>query len=198
MGLVFFPKQSDFRKWLGKNHDRKKELLVGFYKVSSGIPSITWSESVDEALCFGWIDGLRKSVDKDSYCIRFTPRKAKSIWSAINIKKVEELTQKGLMRPAGLEIFNKREENKSRIYSFENRPKKLNRDFENKFKEDKKAWSQFLSMPPSYQKTAIFWVMSAKQEATRQKRLDMLIKDSKEGQKIKPLSYGKNNNRILK
>ena len=115
MGLVFFPKQSDFRKWLEKNHDRKKELLVGFYKVSSGKPSITWSQSVDEALCFGWIDGIRKSVAKDSYCIRFTPRKVKSIWSAINIKKVEELTQKGLMRSAGLEIFNKSEENKSRI-----------------------------------------------------------------------------------
>ncbi len=190
MGLVFFPKQSDFRKWLGKNHESEKELLVGFYKVNSGKPSITWSQSVDEALCFGWIDGIRKSVDKDSYCIRFSPRKVKSIWSAINIKKVEELTKKGLMRPAGLAIFNKREEIKSRIYSFENRPKKFNRVFENKFKADKKAWSQFLSMTPSYQKTAIFWVMSAKQEATRQKRLDMLIKDSKEGQKIKPLSYG--------
>jgi uncharacterized protein YdeI (YjbR/CyaY-like superfamily) len=190
MGLVFFPKQSDFRKWLEKNHESEKELLVGFYKVNCGKPSITWSQSVDEALCFGWIDGIRKSVDKDSYCIRFSPRKVKSIWSAINIKKVEELTKKDLMRPAGLAIFNKREENKSRIYSFENRPKKFNRVFENKFKADKKAWSQFLSMTPSYQKTAIFWVMSAKQEATRQKRLDMLIKDSKEGQKIKPLSYG--------
>jgi uncharacterized protein YdeI (YjbR/CyaY-like superfamily) len=190
MGLVFFPKQSDFRKWLEKNHERKKELLVGFYKVSSGKPSITWSQSVDEALCFGWIDGIRKSVDEDSYCIRFTPRKVKSIWSAINIKRVEELTRKGLMRSAGLEIFNKRVENKSRIYSFENRPKKLNRVFENQFKAEKKAWSQFLSMPPSYQKTAIFWVMSAKQDATRQKRLDTLIKDSNAGQKIKPLSYG--------
>ncbi len=197
MGLVFFPKQSDFRKWLVKNHDRETELIVGFYKVGSGKPSITWSQSVDEALCFGWIDGIRKLVDKDSYCIRFTPRKVKSIWSKINIKKVEELTQKGLMHPAGLEIFNKREESKSKIYSFENRPKKLNRFLENQFKADKIAWSQFLSMPPSYQKTAIFWVMSAKQDATRQKRLDMLIRDSKAGQKIKPLSYGKNNNLIL-
>jgi len=194
MGLAYFPKQSDFRKWLEKNHDRKTELLVGFYKVGSGKPSITWSQSVDEALCLGWIDGIRKSIDKDCYSIRFTPRKTNSIWSAINIKKVKKLTKQGLMHPAGLAIFKKRKENKSEIYSFENRPKKLEDDFEKKLRADKEAWIFFKSMAPSYQRTAIYWVMSAKQDETKQKRLDILINDCKTGQKIKPLSYGKQKN----
>src|SRR6187549_476911 len=116
---TFFATQSDFRKWLEKNHSKATELFVGFYKVDSGKPSMTWSESVDQAICFGWIDGVRKSIDKDSYFIRFTPRKPTSIWSAINIKKVEELTKQGLMQPAGLASFEKRTEGKSRIYSFE-------------------------------------------------------------------------------
>src|SRR5437868_3468723 len=114
MQPIFFAKQSDLRKWFEKNHDKEKELWIGFYKTNSGKPSITWPESVDQALCFGWIDGVRKSLGEDSYVIRFTPRKPKSIWSAINIKKVEELTKLGLMHPAGIDAFNKRDEKKSR------------------------------------------------------------------------------------
>src|SRR6476659_5155070 len=116
---IFFATQSEFRKWLKKNHQKATELFVGFYKVDSGKPSMTWSQSVDHAICFGWIDGVRKSIDKDSYLIRFTPRKPASIWSAINIKKVEELTKQGLMQPAGLASFEKRVESRSKIYSYE-------------------------------------------------------------------------------
>ncbi|MBD0331135.1 MAG: bacteriocin-protection protein, partial [Chitinophagaceae bacterium] len=144
----FFPTPSDFRKWLEKNHDKKKELLVGFHKVSTGKPSITWPQSVDQALCFGWIDGIRKSIDKDSYCIRFTPRNPKSNWSAVNIKKVAELTQKGLMHPAGIAAFEKREESRSAIYGYENEPIKLATKYEKQFKANKKAWRFYEAQPP--------------------------------------------------
>ncbi len=126
---VYFEMTSDFRKWLLKYHDKKTELLVGFYKAKSGKPSITWSESVDQAICFGWIDGVRKSIDEESYCIRFTPRKSSSIWSAINIKKVEELSDKGLMHPSGMEAFKKRKEHKSRIYSYEKESHDISKRF---------------------------------------------------------------------
>jgi len=181
--------QSAFRKWLEKNHDKETELLVGFYKVSCGKQSITWSESVDEALCFGWIDGVRKSIDEESYSIRFTPRKPTSIWSAINIKKVEELTEKGLMYPNGIEAYSKRKEKKSRIYSYEKEAAVLRNDFMKKFKANKKAWKYFQSMAPSYQRTAIHLVMNAKQEITKAKRLNELIKDSEAERKIKSLNY---------
>lgn len=184
MKPVFFPKQSDFRKWLEKNHDKETEVLVGFYKVGSGKPSLTWSQSVDEALCFGWIDGVRKSIDEESYSIRFTPRKPKSIWSAINIKKVEELTKQGLMHPAGLAAFNKRDENKSKIYAYEREHAKLDKEFEKRFKSNKKAWAFFQLQAPYYRKVATYWVMSAKQEATRISRLEKLIKASEAGQKV--------------
>lgn len=186
---IFFATQSDFRKWLEKNHGKATELFVGFYKVNSGKPSMTWSQSVDQAICFGWIDGVRKSIDKDSYLIRFTPRKPTSTWSAINIKKVEELSKQGLMHPAGFASFNLRKEHKSRIYSYEKEAVKLSDEFEKKFKANKKAWTFFQSLPPSYHKPAINWVMSAKQEATSIKRLDELINDSEAGRKIKQLSY---------
>jgi uncharacterized protein YdeI (YjbR/CyaY-like superfamily) len=177
----FFAKQSDFRKWLQKNHQKETELLVGFYKVGSGKPSITWPQSVDEALCFGWIDGVRKSIDKDSYQIRFTRRKPNSIWSAINIKKMEELTKKGLVQPAGLAIFEKRTEAKSGIYSHEKEEEELTKDFIKQFKANKKAWRYFQALAPSYRKVSVHWVMSAKQEATRIKRLHQLISDSETG-----------------
>lgn len=185
----YFEKPSDFRKWLLKNHDKQTELLVGFFKVSSNKPSITWSESVDEAICFGWIDGVRKSIDEERYCIRFTPRKSTSIWSAINIKKVEELTGKGLMHPSGVEAFKKRKEINSRIYSYEKEPEMLRKDFEKIFKANKKALQFFQNMPPSYKRTAIHWVMSAKKEEIKHKRLEELIKDSEEGRRIKRLNY---------
>jgi uncharacterized protein YdeI (YjbR/CyaY-like superfamily) len=184
MKPTFFSKQSGFRKWLEKNHKKKTELVVGFYKVGSGKPSMTWSQSVDEALCFGWIDGIRKSIDNNSYSIRFTPRKAGSIWSAVNIKKVEALTKQGLMKPEGLAAFEKKKENKSRIYTYENEPVKLSPTFEKKFKTNKKAWSFFVSSSPYYQKLGVHWVMAAKQEKTKINRLEKLIKKSEEGSKL--------------
>lgn len=167
MKPVFFEKQSDFRKWLSKNHKKENELLVGFYKVNSGKPSMTWSQSVDEALCFGWIVGVRKSIDKDTYQIRFTKRKPTSIWSAVNIQKIDELQKKGLIQPAGLLAFEHRKENKSKIYSYEKKEANLSIAFEKQFKANKKAWAYFENLAASYRKASINWVMSAKQETTR-------------------------------
>jgi uncharacterized protein YdeI (YjbR/CyaY-like superfamily) len=181
MKPIFFAKQADFRKWLQKNHKKETELWVGFYKVGSGKPSMTWSESVDEALCFGWIDGVRKSIDKGSYQIRFSQRKSTSIWSAVNIKKMEELTRAGRMQPAGLESFEKRIESKSRIYSHEKAEEELPRDFKRQLEANKKAWDYFQSLAPSYRKVSTHWVMSAKQETTRIKRLNQLIADCAAG-----------------
>ena len=186
---LYFKTASDFRKWLLKNHKEKSELLVGFYKVSTNKPSMTWSESVDEAICFGWIDGVRKSIDEERYYIRFTQRKATSIWSAINIKEVEELIRKGLMQPPGAEAFKKRKEHISRIYSYEKEPAVLRKDFEKNFKANKNAWKFFQQMPKSYTRPAIYWVMSAKREETKIRRLQELINDSSEGRKIKLLNY---------
>jgi uncharacterized protein YdeI (YjbR/CyaY-like superfamily) len=188
---TFFAKQSEFRKWLAKNHDRETELYVGFYKVSSGKESITWPQSVDEALCFGWIDGVRKNIDADSYYIRFTPRKPGSIWSAINIKKIEDLTAAGLMKPAGLDAYSKRAEKRSKIYSYEKEPVDLSKAYEKTFKANKKAWKFFQSQPAWYKKVSTHRIMSAKQEATQLSRLEKLIADSEAGKMIKELSYGK-------
>jgi len=185
---VFFEKPSDFYNWLQKNHDKQTELLVGFYKVGTGKPSMTWPESVDQALCFGWIDGVRKSVDAESYTIRFTPRKKDSIWSGININKVEALTKSGLMQPAGIAAFEKRKESKSRIYSFEQEKMEFSSEFEKQFKSNKKAWDFFHSQAPSYIKTAIHVVMSPKNEPTRKKWLDQLIADSENGKRLDRLS----------
>ena len=191
MKLVFFPTQKHLRKWFEKNHKKEKELLAGFYKVSSGKPSVTWSQSVDEALCFGWIDGIRRGVDEESYCIRFTPRNPKSNWSAINIRKVEELTKLGLMKPEGLNAFSFRKEEKSKIYAYENPIVELDKSFEKLFKANKKAWKFFQTMTPTYRKVTSRWVMSAKQESTKLKRLNELINDCAAGRKIKAMSYGK-------
>lgn len=179
MTPVFFPTAADFRKWLSKNHKKEKELLVGFYKVDSGKPSMSWSQSVDEALCFGWIDGVRRSIDKDSYCIRFTPRRPTSIWSAINLKKMEELSKKGLVKPAGLAIFKMRKEHQARLYSHENEPAKLAVEYEKKFRRQKKAWAFFTAQAPSYQKVIIHWIMTAKQKSTQLTRLLKAIDASK-------------------
>jgi uncharacterized protein YdeI (YjbR/CyaY-like superfamily) len=184
MTPVYFKSQADFRKWLEKNHKSKTELLVGYYKVDSGKPSMTWSQSVDQALCFGWIDGIRRSVDSESYCIRFTPRKPSSNWSRININKVEELKKNGLMKQAGLEAFNKRKESRSGTYSFENEPAKLTDNFESMFRDSKAGWEFFSKQSPSYRKTIIHWIMSAKQEATRLNRLKKLILKSEEQGRI--------------
>ena len=185
MDPTFFATPQDFRAWLQAHHDSESELLVGFYKKGSGKPSITWPESVDEALCFGWIDGIRRNAGEDAYTIRFTPRKKKSTWSAVNIARVAELTKMGRMQPAGLEAFAAREESNSRIYAYENRDKiSLEPAMEERFRANEKAWSFFQAQPPGYRKTAVFYVMSAKQDATRQRRMDQLIADSAAGNRI--------------
>ncbi|AWK07526.1 bacteriocin-protection protein [Flavobacterium crocinum] len=184
MRPTFFENQLEFRKWLEKNHQHEKELLVGFYKVTSKKLSMSWSESVDQALCFGWIDGVRKSIDKDSYTIRFTPRKTSSIWSAINIQKMEDLTKAGLMTDAGLKAFSFRTENKSKIYSHEKEPVPLNLEYENQFKSNVIAWEFFNKQAPSYKKVMIHWIMSAKQEKTRQSRLEKTIKESENKKRV--------------
>jgi uncharacterized protein YdeI (YjbR/CyaY-like superfamily) len=175
MAITFFSSPVKFRKWFEKHHKKETELIVGFYKVGGEKPSITWSQSVDQALCFGWIDGVRKSIDKESYCIRFTPRRSTSIWSAINIRKVEELSKAGLMKPEGQKAFELRTENKSRIYSHEKEPVDLAPNFKRQFKKNKLAWDFFAGQAPSYRKVMIHWIMTAKQEKTRLSRLEKTI-----------------------
>jgi uncharacterized protein YdeI (YjbR/CyaY-like superfamily) len=184
MSVTFFKTQDDFRKWLESHHEEETELIVGFYKVDSGKPSMSWSQSVDQALCFGWIDGVRKSIDKESYSIRFTPRRNTSNWSAINIKKIEDLTKAGLMKSAGLKAFSLRKENKSEIYSYENDTIFLVSNYEIQFRENKKAWDFFMKQAPSYRKAIISWIMSAMQEKTRQSRLEKTIKESEQQKRV--------------
>lgn len=183
----FFATPSAFRAWLEKHHDKTRELWVGFHRKSSGRPSITWPESVDAALCFGWIDGLRKGIDGISYAIRFTPRKPDSNWSAINVKRVGELTRLGLMHPAGLKAFQER--TKSATYSYEQRnAAKLDASDKRRFRANKRAWAFFQARAPWYRRTAVYWVISAKREETRHKRLATLIAYSARGQGIPPLA----------
>lgn len=189
MKPVFFAAPAEFRGWFEAHHDTLQEVLVGFYKKDSGKPSITWPESVDEALCFGWIDGVRRSLDEISYCIRFTPRKPRSIWSDVNIKRAEELIALGRMQPAGLKAFEQRTEARSRVYAYEQRKTaQFDEEAEQQFRANAAAWDFFQAQPPSYRRTAIWWVISAKQEATRLKRLATLIADSAHGRTIRPLT----------
>jgi uncharacterized protein YdeI (YjbR/CyaY-like superfamily) len=185
---IFFSAQQDWHKWLEEHHDKESEIWIGFYKTGSGIKGITNKEAVDEALCFGWIDGLVKGIDNHTWKKRFTPRKPRSIWSNINIKRVEELSQLGLMRPEGLKAFSLRDGKRSGIYSFENERKEFSGAFLDTFLDHKGAWQYFLSTAPSYQKVATHWVLSAKQEATRQKRLQKLIEDSEKGKRLDHLT----------
>lgn len=187
----FFKTQADFRRWFEKHHLLSRELLVGFYKKGSGRPSITWPESVDEALCFGWIDGVRKSIDDVSYTIRFTPRKPTSTWSVVNIKRAQELIDQRLMHDAGLKAFQKRRENKSGIYSYEQRTEKLPKQYEEPFKRNRKAWTFFQAQPPGYRKIVGWWIVSAKKEETRLKRLNQLIEESAQGRRIGLLTRAK-------
>lgn len=182
--ITFFKSPADFRKWIEKHHASTQELLVGFYKKGSGRPSITWPESVDQALCFGWIDGIRRRVDDISYTIRFTPRRAGSIWSAVNIKRVAELSKNGLMQPAGLKAFQARKEYRSGIYSYENRSTELPPPYEKKLKQNKDAWEFFYTQPAWYRKQAFWWVVSAKKEETRLTRLDKLIEKLTQGRRV--------------
>src|ERR1700716_4440907 len=187
--LVFFSSPSDWRAWLEQYHDQFSELWVGFYKRDSGKPSITWPEAVDGALCFGWIDGVRKSVDEFSYTIRFTPRKSRSTWSAINIKRMAALKKLGLVHSAGLQAFLRRTDDRSEIYAYEQRKgAKLTAGYEKGFRANKEAWTFFQAQPPWYRRTSSWWVISAKKEETRQKRLARLINDSAHGRSIPSLT----------
>lgn len=188
MKPIFFATPSELRAWLDAHHQTSQELLVGFYKKGSGRPSITWPEAVDEALCVGWIDGVRKSLGGESYTIRFTPRKPRSIWSAVNIKRAEELSQLGLMRPGGLRAFEQRSDDKSRIYAYEQGRATLDDEQERQFRANTAAWDFFQARPASYRQTAIWWVISAKKDETRRKRLATLIGDSQHGRTIAPLT----------
>ncbi|MEX2406009.1 MAG: YdeI/OmpD-associated family protein [Actinomycetota bacterium] len=189
MEPTFFATHAKFRAWLEKHHDTAPELVVGFYKKGSGKPSITWPESVDQALCFGWIDGVRKSLDEERYTNRFTPRKPRSDWSARNIKRAKELIDLGLMRPAGLKAFEARTDDRSGVYPYEQRHSiELDAAYERRFRSNKKAWEYFTSKAPSYRTTAVYWVMSAKKEETRERRLATLIEDSARGRTVPPLT----------
>lgn len=181
---TFFKTQDEFRKWLEVHHEKETELIVGFYKVNSGKPSMNWSQSVDQALCFGWIDGIRKSIDKESYSIRFTPRRSTSNWSAINIKKIEALKKAGFMKPAGIKAFSLRKENKSENYASEDGPVFYDSTYEKQFKANKIAWDFFMKQAPSYRKAIMRWIMSARQEKTRQSRLEKTIIASREQKRV--------------
>lgn len=184
MKPVFFKTQSELHKWLKKNSGKETELSIGFYKVSSGKKGITNKEALDEALAFGWIDGIRHSIDEESYKNRYTPRRRGSNWSNINIKRVKELIKLGLMQPKGLEEFEKRDKKKTGSYSFENKKPGLSAEFVKKFKTNKKAWKYFSIKAPWYKRTSSHWVMSAKKEETRLRRLETLIKDSENNRDI--------------
>jgi uncharacterized protein YdeI (YjbR/CyaY-like superfamily) len=189
MTPTFFSTPSEFRTWLEANHDKSSELLVGFYRKGSGRPSLTWPEAVDQALCFGWIDGVRKGIDDVSYTIRFTPRKARSNWSAVNVKRVGQLTNLGLMHPAGLAAFERRTEDRSGLYSYEQRHlAKLDEAQERRFRANTRGWDFFQEQPAGYRKAAVWWVVSAKREETRLRRLTQLIKDSARGRTVPPLT----------
>jgi len=180
----FFKAQSEFRRWLEKNHAKEAELIVGFYKKDSGKPSITYPEALDEALCFGWIDGVRRSLGDEGYTIRFTPRKPKSIWSNVNVRHVERLKKEGCMAPAGLKAYELKDPKKTGIYSFENRPRELGAAYEKKFRANKKAWEFFEKQPAGYKRLMIYRVMEAKQEETKERRLAQLIEVSARSERL--------------
>ena len=179
--VIFFNNQEEFGDWLEENTGAS-ELWVGYFRKSTGRASLTWSTSVDVALCFGWIDGIRKTIDEQSYKIRFTPRKITSAWSAVNVKKVKELIQLGKMKPAGMRLFNNRTDTQG--YSSEQRNVPLAREYEEQIKANQPAWLFFTNLAPSYKRDSIWWVMDAKKEKTRLKRLGILIDSSEAGLKI--------------
>jgi uncharacterized protein YdeI (YjbR/CyaY-like superfamily) len=183
----FFPTPKHFRDWLHEHHASERELIVGFYRKGSSMPSITWPESVEEALCYGWIDGVRHKLDDDSYTIRFSPRKTTSIWSKINLATIERLIAAGRIVPAGLKVYEARDKARTSLYSFEREASTLTPGEEKRFRKNAKAWNFFASQVPSYKKPAIWWVVSAKQEATREKRLTTLIDCSAKRLKIPQL-----------
>ena len=181
----YFKTAPEFRRWLAAHHDKERELLVGFFKKSSGQPGISYKEAVDEALCFGWIDGIKKRVDEHRYTHRFSPRKADSVWSLVNTNRVNELIALRRMTKSGLDAFKRRNPEKTGIYSFERAHAVFDAALERTFKREAAAWTFFRAQPPGYQKLLTFYVMSAKQQATRERRLAVLIKSSAEGKRIR-------------
>ena len=186
MQPTFFKSQAEFRRWLDKNHGSAPELWVGFYKSGSREKVVSYKEALDEALCFGWIDGVRKTIDDKRWTIRFTPRKPNSLWSKVNIARAGELERLGLMRPAGLEAFRRAAANPSR-YSYEEPARELAPEYERVFRRTKSAWAFWEAQPPSYRRLTTAWVMSAKKEETRKARLEQLILDSVNGERIRGL-----------
>ena len=185
---IFFATPEAWRAWLEEHHAAAAEVVVGFYKRTSKRPSITWPESVDQALCFGWIDGVRRSVDAERYTIRFSPRKARSIWSSVNIKRMGELLTLDLVQPAGRAAFDARDAKRSGIYSYEARVHAaFDADAERRFRSNARGWSFFSAQAPWYRRTATHWVTSARREATRRARLETLITHSAAGRRIPPL-----------
>ena len=184
---TFFKTPAAWRRWLEKNHTKKAELLVGFHKVKSGNTSITYQEALDEALCFGWIDGVRRGGER-TYTIRFTPRRSRSIWSAINIRRIGELRAEGRVHAAGLAAHEARDPERQKKYSYENRDAAFSAEEERSFRSNPKAWSNFSAMAPSYRHPATWWVVSAKKPETRARRLAILIADSEAGRRIKLLT----------
>jgi len=181
---IFFQTPSAFRTWLEQHHAKADAVWVGYYKSDSGKTGITWPESVDEALCYGWIDGIRQGIDALSYRIRFTPRRTGSIWSSVNIKRAQTLIEQRRMRPVGLKTYEVRKENKTGIYSYEQRSVNLPEPYNALLKKNEKAWSFFQTQPASYRKAISWWIVSAKKEETRLKRLEKLIAHSSQGQRL--------------
>ncbi|CAN5864020.1 YdeI/OmpD-associated family protein [soil metagenome] len=184
----FFDTRADFRRWLEANHDTASELWVGCYKKDSGLSGMSYAEAVNEALCFGWIDGKARSLDAVSYAIRYTPRKRGSNWSAINVRRVGELLAEGRMHPAGLRVFEARSAARTGIYAYENSPAELPAELEAQFRRHSAAWAFFAGQPPSYRRTATWWVVSARRPQTRERRLATLIDDSAHGRRIAQLT----------
>ena len=182
--VQFFETPAKLRAWFEKNHDKASELWLGYHLKRSGRPSVTWQDAVDQELCFGWIDSVRYSMDGDRTAQRLTPRRKRSIWSAINIKRFRELDEMGLVHPAGRAAFEKRDEARSRIYSYENRSRGFDTATEALLRKHKRAWKFFEGQAPSYRRVAAFWVMSAKQAETRQRRLAKLIEHSESGERV--------------
>jgi uncharacterized protein YdeI (YjbR/CyaY-like superfamily) len=182
--VTFFATPAELRSWFEANHQTATELWLGYHRKHTGRPSVAWQDVVDQELCFGWIDSVRYSLGDDQSAQRITPRRKGSVWSAINIKRFQELERDGLVHPAGRAAFEKRDEARSRIYSYENRPTALNPDDEAAFRKRKNAWKFFEAQAPSYRMTAAFWVMSAKRDETRERRLRTLIECSQRGERL--------------
>lgn len=184
MKTAYFKTAAEFRRWLAAHHASEPELIVGFYRKASGKPSVSYKEAVDEALCYGWIDGIKKRVDEQRYTHRFTPRKKDSIWSSVNAARVKALIALKRMAKPGLEAWERRDPKKTGIYSFENRPKTFEPALERTFRKNSAAWTFFCAQPPGYRRLATFYVMSAKQPETRERRLAVLVQKSGEGKRF--------------